>query len=585
VKRHLVCVVALLAGASPLVAGGDGGVKQVGPRGQYRGPIDEVVAAFSLGPKPGGGVAPGGSSEDMLEGYERWEFWWEIQKDVLLRSVDGSRRDFLDTRQSESGARGTDVVDAAFVRERILPALNEILEKSTDRDLRAAALSALGRLGSVESVEMLAKTAVSGPLEERRQAILALGQIDHPRATIALLGVFRDEHERSELRSEAALALALYGKREIMRILAAELESEGTLERLVGEREQLVVAITTALGLGDSSSRTLSVPLLVRKYAELGRLEGRSRAVRVAMLSALGKLGDAAALPTLTAALQDSDVELARAAALGLGEMGVKDAVPVLLALLADDGADLQARGFACISLGKLGTPAALEALRAELSSRRSRTVPSFAALGLGLARDYASAPALREVLMRKSEDQLRGAFALALGMLRDQASCEPLLAILDRGNCDEDLRGYAALALGMIRPVGGFERLMAFAERDRSKLEGVHRGLTLALGLWGDVRATPYLLAALREESRASVRANAIQALGMLRSREAAEAVREVLAAATPGRKFPEARTYAAAALGALGQKSTVPLYAYAFYGVNYRLRSPMLDLLMQQI
>ncbi|MBL8901363.1 MAG: HEAT repeat domain-containing protein [Planctomycetes bacterium] len=584
-KRSLLCLGAFVAATSTAWAGGgDDGVKQVGPRGQYRGPIDEVVAAFSLSPSPGGGFGPGGPSEDAFEGYERWEFWWEIQKDVLLRSLDGSRRDFLDTRQSESGMAGTDVVDAAYVRERILPALKDILEKSTDRDLRAAALASLGRLGSPEAVELLAKAAAAGPLEERRQAILGLGQIDHPKATIALLGVFRDTHERVELRSQAALALSLYGKREIMRILAAEFEARATVEQLVGEQEQFVVAIATALGLGDSSSRSTSVPLLVRKISELARLEGRSRGARVAMLASLGKLGDPSALPTLVDALGDEDVEIARAAALSLGDTGAKDAVPALLAFLADDGADLQARGFSCISLGKLGTPAALEALRAHLSSRRSRTVPSFAALGLGLARDYASAPALREVLMRKSEDQLRGAFALALGMLRDQASTEPLLAILERGTCDEDLRGYAAVALGMIRPVGGFDRMLTFAQRDRSRLEGVHRGLTLALGLWGDVRAMPYLLSALREESRTSVRANAIQALGMLRSRSAIDSLCDVLVEA-PSRKHPEERTYAAAALGALGQKSTVPLYAYAFHGVNYRLRSPLLEYLMQQI
>lgn len=585
-NRSSLFLSAVLVGATPAWAGGDdGGVKQIGPRGQYRGPIDEVVAAFSLAPKPGGGFGPGGPSEDALEGYERWEFWWEIQKDVLLRSPDGSRRDFLDTRQNGAVAGSASTVDAAFVREKMVPTLLEILRSSTDLDLRTAALASLGRLGVIEGLEVLVKTAASGHLEERRQAILGLGQIDDPRATMALLGVFRAEHERTALRAEAALALALHGKREIMRILAAELEARASLDRLVGDQEQLVVAIATALGLGDSSSRTLTVPLLVKKYEELGRFEGRSRAARVAILGSLGKLGDPASLPTMVEALQDSDVEIARAAALGLGETGAKDAVPALLALLADDGADLQSRGFACISLGKLGTPEAREALRSHLASRRSRTVPSFAALGLGLARDYASAPALREVLSRKSEDNLRGAFAIALGMLRDQASSEHLFSILEGRSADEDLRGYAAIALGMIRPVGGLERLLAFAEKDRSRLEGVHRGLVLALGLYGDARATKFLAAALREESRETVRANAIQALGMLRSREAAEAAQQVLAAALPTRKFPEARMYAVAALGALGQKSTVPLYAYAFYGTNYRLRSPLLEQLMQQI
>ena len=55
---------------------------------------------------------------------------------------------------------------------------------------------------------------------------------------MGVLHVFRDETERAELRAEAAIALGLHGKREIMRILAAELEIQATPNRLLGDREQ-----------------------------------------------------------------------------------------------------------------------------------------------------------------------------------------------------------------------------------------------------------------------------------------------------------------------------------------------------------
>ena len=81
------------------------------------------------------------------------------------------------------------------------------------------------------------------------------------------------------------------------------------------------------------------------------------------------------------------------------------------------------------------------------------------------------------------------------------------------------------------------------------------------------------------------TLRANAVQALCLLRSRAAVAPLRTMLATETAGRTAPDVKMYATAALGALGQKTVTPLFAHVFYGVNYRLRSPMMESLMQQI
>ncbi|MDW8071139.1 MAG: HEAT repeat domain-containing protein, partial [Anaerolineae bacterium] len=87
--------------------------------------------------------------------------------------------------------------------------------------------------------------------------------------------------------------------------------------------------------------------------------------VRWAAAKALGKLGDAQAVPALLAALQDEDWRVRVAAAEALGKLGDAQAVPALIAALRDEDADM--RRAAVEALGKLGDAQAVPALLAAL--------------------------------------------------------------------------------------------------------------------------------------------------------------------------------------------------------------------------
>ncbi|MCB9882631.1 MAG: HEAT repeat domain-containing protein [Planctomycetes bacterium] len=563
--------------ASGLWASDDPGRR--GPRGQYRGPTDEVLA--STGVQPGvPGIGPLADSTVAAEGFNRWEFWFEIHKDILLRSPDRHRRTAITDRPPGAPPALGFHIDSRAVRQDVLPALLKAAE-SANPGVRASALMALGKTGLHEVVPVLRKALEQGSDFDRRFALLGLGSIDVRSVLLDLLTVFQDEGRDPELRAYAALAMGMQGKAEVLRMLADYVERALDLESIQGRSERVAIAAVTALGMGEASTTRFSVPVLVSGYERLVRREALSRSLRCAILSSLGKLRDVAALPTLIGALSDSDVEIRRAAALACGELGSPEAVDPLCQII-DDGGDQQSKGFAAMSLGRIGSQEALEALRGYVRTRKSRTVQSFSALSLGLAGDRDSAPILRELVSRPSEEDLRGAFAIALGFLHDEDAVPALHAILENRGADPDLRGYVAVAIGMIRPKDGLDHVLHAYRADRNHVEELERCFLLAMGLSGSPRATPYVIRALRTETRDSVRGAAVTALNLLRDRAA---IQPLISMALPSslRVSTELREFAVMGLGALSERTNFPLYAEAFYATNYRLHQPLLQELME--
>ncbi|MGC8880568.1 MAG: HEAT repeat domain-containing protein, partial [Anaerolineae bacterium] len=74
--------------------------------------------------------------------------------------------------------------------------------------------------------------------------------------------------------------------------------------------------------------------------------------VRQAAARALGKIGDAAAVPALIEALRDEDEDVRQAAAEALGKIGDAAAVPALIEALRDE--DMWVRRAAAEALGKI---------------------------------------------------------------------------------------------------------------------------------------------------------------------------------------------------------------------------------------
>ncbi|MCI0586369.1 MAG: HEAT repeat domain-containing protein [Planctomycetes bacterium] len=540
--------------------------------GQYRGPADEVLTMGRATAGPGGGAGqfgPGGGldSENAIEGYQRWEFWFEWNKDILLRSRDPRRAEMPALREGEAAR-----VDTTFARDEILPL---VLARCGPGDphLVHAALLAAGKIGGPASVPPLLEALRHGSPETRRHALLALGLSGEREALLAVVGVYEDPSAAYELRAAAALGMGLQGRRESAPILRNYLQKNLDVEHAGGDARDLLVGSLVAAGMvGDPSF----VPFLVGRYRDLlEERRSRCRTVLGALLTTLGRLRDAAALSTLLEAVEEKDIELRRSAALALGELGDPAAVPRLAAALSGD-ADLQVRGFAAISLGRIGGEEAVAALRSAFSAKgASRVARSYGALGLGLAWDQGSAADLRRALEAPGEEAVRGAYAIALGFLGDQESAETLFRVLENRGLDPDLRGYAAIAIGMIRPDEGLPRLLRVVREEADAVDDFRRGQLLGLGLFGESLGTPLVLQALSEERRDVVRGSAAMALGFLRDPAAARILSDLLSRGAP---IPDRSVYACAALGSLGDAHTYPLLSEAFFNANYRVSLPLL-------
>src|SRR5262245_17044704 len=185
--------------------------------GQYRGPADEVLSIRGTGGLGGGGGPIGAGAgfdvDNALEGFHRWEFWFEWNKDILLRTRDPRRAEMPVLREGEAAR-----VDPTFARNELLPLLLPYCGAG-DPHLAHAALIAAGKIGGPASVPPLLEALRHGAPETRRHALLALGLSGEREALLAVVAVYEDPSAAYELRAAAALGMGLQGRRESAPIL------------------------------------------------------------------------------------------------------------------------------------------------------------------------------------------------------------------------------------------------------------------------------------------------------------------------------------------------------------------------------
>ncbi|MGH7150055.1 MAG: HEAT repeat domain-containing protein, partial [Planctomycetota bacterium] len=233
--------------------------------GQYRGPADEVLSITRAAVGTGGGAGPMGAGggfdpENALEGFHRWEFWFEWNKDVLLRTRDPRRAGMPVLREGEAAR-----VDPGFARTEILPLLLPLCGAGEPHLVHAALLAA-GRIGGPASLPPLLEALRHGAPETRRHALLALGLSGEREALLAVVGIYEDPSTSYELRATAALGMGLQGRRESAPILRNYLEKNLDVEHAGGDARDLLVGSLVAAGMvGDSSF----VPFLVGRYRDL----------------------------------------------------------------------------------------------------------------------------------------------------------------------------------------------------------------------------------------------------------------------------------------------------------------------------
>jgi HEAT repeat protein len=344
--------------------------------------------------------------------------------------------------------------------------------------------------------------------------------------------------------------------------------------------------LAAELAIESGYAQVIGVMLVPRLLQVLrGRQVGYS--VRESAVEALGRIGDAEAVPGLLEALHDADADVRWAAAAALERIGDAAAVPGLLEALHDADADV--RWAAAAALERIGDAAAVPGLLAALRDANAG-VRRAAAEMLGQIGDAAAVPGLLHAL-RDAEARVRKAAAKALGQIGDATAVPGLLHALGDtawlvraaaaealgrigapavpgllqalGDADADVR-RAAAALGEIGDAAAVPGLLAaLGDAD----EDVREAAAAALGQIGDAAAVPGLLAALRD-AYGWVRWAAAKALGEI----GAPAVPGLLAAL--GDADADVRRAAAWALGQIGDATAVPGLLHALGDANADVR-----------
>jgi len=512
--------------------------------GQYQPPEPD----HAVTPEVQGIVAQPGLGPELVFEPSRWEWWFDFNQELLLRL-----RSRLARSASAAGGTPYQPVSDDLRTSAVLPALVEavrpepqvvagIRRSPNPRDVRSAAVLAMGRLQRPEAVPYIELVAENDPdLFVRTQAVLALGFSGSPNAAETLSRIYRNDDQDAEIRTYAAAGLGLIGNAQAIDVLRAGL----TEKALSAQNNQLRAGSLYAAGLPadpvlGAALRDLSSTWLYEKEPQLRAVIGMS----------LGRVADPESRALLMQLLEDPDTQVRRSAAAGLGAVGEQldaDAIQLMIARYADES-DSAVRTNLLHALGRARQPESRAWLRSTFESATFEYRPH-AALALGMDGDPGNTAVLLEALAELREESTVAATVLALGLLEDDAATDELLARLESARAPF-LRGYLCLALGLINPprpelaaqldafvreendielirwaliglglVGARDRIDGLAA-DVPALGGtVRRAAVLhGLGLVGDSATVAPLLAVFRDAQQPDyVRTYALQALGEL--------------------------------------------------------------------
>jgi HEAT repeat protein len=611
-------------------------------------PIPSTPGGASTGAPTGPGPMSGGPSGsgpttggDPASGLVSWRDWWHFNQDAFL----DLRRAIQQAAVRTSGDGASTALrsllsarlSAEVVREKLSPALAEIIADERSNELSTAALIALARCGDPAPadaqhslVPVLRARLTDSSQEVSESAALALGILGDESALELLAGLLCDDagartllgggrSVSSRTRAFAAYSLGLLAeqarnnrtRQRAARALLAPLEAQKE------PQQDIQVACLVALSLdrldferGEAQSANwVSRQSLVHFLLQFLCEPHRRAIVRAHTVNAL-------ALLTLDApgtlrgeverALQlelrrgrQLENEVAQSCVQALGLLADSDADPLdgelraaLLRSLADT--DQATRFFTLIALGEAGGHAGngeradegraecRNALVNELVRGRSRMRP-WAALALGVqefrVRAQGGEPSsfvrseLRDWLHGESSPEEVGAGAIALGLCRDEAAI-PLLRAKLGSSGPSDSQGYVALALGMIGAREATPELRAIVLGARYRPWVLEPAAT-ALALLGDRDLETQLVDALRSTQSQSSQAALARALGQIGD---ARAFDPLLALARDHGSPSGTRAFAAIALGMLAERHDLPWHVPLARDRNYLAVTPTL-------
>lgn len=494
----------------------------------------------------------------------------------LIGKAQDSSPDVRRTVARALGDLGDDRAAAALMLSLQDPAKNVRVEAVTalgklrSRDATIA-VAQLAREPSVEEAGALAPGAVgANPFEVRRAALSALGRIGTAEAVSVLIETLeRDDPERAQSPVREAL-------------IAAGDTSIGPLIDVIERTPSRAAAAGAALVLGALEARAAGEAIV--KAMQRGSLPRRPG------LRALAGLRDPAALPTVLELIDDADPMVRReaiAAAIALLDPQKPDgrAVDPVSAVLADAATPLEEKVMLVELLGRTGAPRASQSLM-DLSGSPIATIRRAAIRALGSLRTGSAA--IDEVLLDTLGDEsaeIRLEAAMALSRVATPKATATLVDRLARA-AEQD-RGAIGIALsgamsrveddGAVEDVARLISIVQPSVRDalieslgRSKARAADAALSrlaksadiddrrkAAESLGGRPGALDTLRALLRDPD-ATVRANAVWSAGAV----ATPADVELLAALLRDPDVAVAGN-AAAAVGRLAARASKPTVA----------------------
>jgi HEAT repeat protein len=182
---------------------------------------------------------------------------------------------------------------------------------------------------------------------------------------------------------------------------------------------------------------------------------------------------------------------------------------------------------------------------RERLVARKARTVPADREVVLAALRPLVAHP----------DVHVRTSAIIALGRAGDSRIAPVLRKLLDADGLPSSVAESAVLALGLIGGGEETSRALAGVLSDEDRHAEIRIFAALALALSGDAAADPSLLSRLGPAERdAGVRSAAAIALGLRGLDRAVPALAKALEGPEGRDPSPQTRSYAAAALGALG-------------------------------
>ena len=556
--------------------GGGAGPSNPGPSGPGGGgPSGPAGSGTPTGGGPSGGpsahpAGPSTGSPAQGPNLDLWEFWWGFNKDQYLNLKSAIYSELLTNGDTyflgagaQTQAKNSLKPSEDAIRHKIVPALEEALEKEHANDIVTGAMIALAKIGDARNEDgdsafekVIAKFLSDGSQEIHETAAIALGILANDASVKTLASLLKDTPDgRKRMGNGVALkevdyrtrAFAAYGlgligartasndvRREIAGILIHSLNNADNSQR------DIKVAALVALGLvkieidksespdansEPTSSRQAqlkyihrlfldqSVPFLVRAHAPtaMARLLGgdltdlRERIAK-SLLDALGEHSK-------------TENEVQQSCVLALGQIGTCEKTKLdteireTLKRIGDKGRDDQSKNFAMISLAQIGGRfGAGEAIEDGIRDARS-----FLLLN-----------------MTRGKSSIRPWAGLAVGVMER--------AILDNNNAGQTPSVTAKEALRIaLKDCADPEQLGAYA---------------ISCGICKDIEAKDILLDKLKKVGSDQARGYVAVGLGLMDARDSIKSIQDIVRDS----KFkPELMRQAAIGLGLLGDKDLV--------------------------